>query len=247
MNPALEIIDLHKRYASGTHALKGLSLKIEQGEFFALLGPNGSGKSTFINILAGSTRRTSGEVKICGHNIDTHREATKLLIGVVPQELSFDSFFTVNEVLNLQAGYYGIKNDQNHIDDILENLGLTEKKNANTRMLSGGMKRRLLIAKALVHKPKVLILDEPTAGVDIELRRQLWDYMNRLNKEGLTILLTTHYLEEAESLCKRTAIIHLGELKALAPTKKLIADMGSKNLEEVFVKLTYDSEARSES
>ncbi len=238
---ALQITDLHKRYSTGTHALKGLTLEIKQGEFFALLGPNGSGKSTLINILAGSTRRTSGEVKICGKNIDEHREETKFMLGVVPQELSFDSFFTVNEVLNLQSGYYGIKNNQDHIDDILENLGLMEKKNANTRGLSGGMKRRLLIAKALVHKPKVLVLDEPTAGVDVELRRQLWDYMNRLNKEGLTILLTTHYLEEAENLCARTAIIHLGELRALAPTKKLISDMGSKNLEEVFVKLTYDS------
>lgn len=245
-HPAIQITDLHKRYASGTHALKGLSLEIKQGEFFALLGPNGSGKSTFINILAGSTHRTSGEVKICGHNIDTHREETKFMLGVVPQETSFDSFFTVNEVLNLQSGYYGIKNNQDHIDDILENLGLIEKKHTNTRALSGGMKRRLLIAKALVHKPKVLVLDEPTAGVDIELRRQLWDYMNRLNKEGLTILLTTHYLEEAESLCARTAIIHLGELKALAPTKKLISDMGSKNLEEVFVKLTYQARSESE-
>lgn len=226
--PALEITDIHKSYPTGTKALKGLSLTINQGEFFALLGPNGSGKSTLINIISGPTLKTAGTIKIFGKDIDTAREITQKEIGVVPQEISFDSFFTVNEVLHLQSGYYGIKNNQKHIDEILEKLDLTDKKKANTRALSGGMKRRLLIAKALVHKPKLLILDEPTAGVDIELRHNLWKYIRELNEEGMTILLTTHYLEEAETLCERTAIIHLGELVALENTKTLIKSLGTQ-------------------
>ena len=239
---ALEVKGLNKIYNSGTQALSDFHLEIPRGEFFALLGPNGSGKSTFINILAGPTKKTSGEVKICGLDLDENREQTKFLIGVVPQEISFDSFFNVNEVLQLQSGYYGIKNNQAHIDDILENLHLKDKKFANTRMLSGGMKRRLLIAKALVHKPKVLILDEPTAGVDVELRHNLWKYMRQLNKEGLTILLTTHYLEEAEDLCKRIAIINKGKLVALEETSKLTEN---QTLEEVFIQLTYRQNEQS--
>ncbi len=224
---AIKIENLHKTYASGVHALKGLSFEIKKGEFFALLGPNGSGKTTMINILAGPTIKTSGTVKIGGTDIEKDREKTKMILGVVPQEISFDSFFSVNEVLILQSGYYGIKNNQKYIDEILEKLNLQDKKHANTRALSGGMKRRLLVAKALVHKPKVLVLDEPTAGVDVELRHNLWHYMRKLNKEGLTILLTTHYLEEAESLCTRTAIIDKGELVALQKTKDLIQSMGN--------------------
>ena len=233
---AISIQNLHKIYATGTHAINDLSLEIEQGKFFGLLGPNGSGKTTLINILAGPTVKTSGTVKICGMDITEKRVETKFLIGVVPQEISFDSFFTVNEVLNIQSGYYGIRNNQPYIDEILEKLNLQNKKYSNTRILSGGMKRRLLVAKALVHKPKVLVLDEPTAGVDVELRYNLWNYMRKLNSEGLTILLTTHHLEEAEQLCEKIAIINHGQLVALEDTKKLTED---KTLEEVFISLTY--------
>lgn len=227
MKAALKIDNVHKVYEGGTHALKGLNLEVEKGEFFALLGPNGSGKSTLINTIAGPTKKTSGSIEIMGLDIDKHRQETKFLIGIVPQEISFDSFFNVNDILKLQSGYYGIRNNQAQIDDILEKLNLQDKKFTNSRALSGGMKRRLLVAKALVHNPKVLILDEPTAGVDVELRHNLWKYMRHLNEEGLTILLTTHYLEEAESLCKRTAIIHNGQLVALDDTKKLITSMGN--------------------
>lgn len=226
-HPAISITGLHKVYKEGAYALKDFNLEINHGEFFALLGPNGGGKSTLINILAGPTKKTSGTMKICGLDIDTNREETKFLLGVVPQEVNYDSFFTVNEVLTFCSGYYGLKNNQPRIDEILEKLNLHEKKNANTRALSGGMKRRLLIAKALVHKPKVLVLDEPTAGVDVELRHNLWTYMRQLNKDGLTILLTTHYLEEAENLCKRTAIINKGQIIALDETKKLIRSLGN--------------------
>ena len=226
MSHALEITNLYKTYASGTQALRGLSFTIEKGEFFALLGPNGSGKTTMISIMSGPTKKTSGTLKINGLDIDEHRQETKFLLGIVPQEISFDSFFNVNEVLHLQSGYYGIKNNQKWIDEILEKLDLKDKKFTNTRALSGGMKRRLLVAKALVHKPKLLVLDEPTAGVDVELRHNLWKYMRQLNEEGLSILLTTHYLEEAESLCNRTAIINKGQLVALDNTKKLIRSLG---------------------
>ena len=227
MTAVIEIKNLNKVYRSGTRALKKLNFKVEKGEFFALLGPNGSGKTTLINIMSGPVKKSSGTVKIGGVDISKDPEKTKFMIGVVPQELSFDSFFTVNEVLQLQSGYYGIKDNQKHIDHILEKLNLTEKKNTRTRFLSGGMKRRLMIAKALVHKPKIIVLDEPTAGVDVELRHNLWTYMRELNKEGYTILLTTHYLEEAEQLCSRTAIIHEGKLVALDKTKKLISSMGN--------------------
>ncbi len=250
MQSAITVHGLHKTYApspesrttanrKGTHALKGLNLDIKKGEFFALLGPNGSGKTTFISILAGPTLKSKGTVEILGHDIDTHRVKTKFMLGVVPQEISHDSFFTVNEILELQSGYYGIKNNQPRIDEILSKLGLKDEKHTNSRALSGGMKRRLLIAKALVHNPEVLVLDEPTAGVDVELRRSLWKYMKQLNKEGLTILLTTHYLEEAEQLCERTAIIHKGKLVALDKTAELTKE---KKLEDVFVELTYQSD-----
>lgn len=241
MSSAIQIADLHKIYATGTHSLKGLDFEIADREFFALLGPNGSGKSTLINILSGATKRTEGQIKICGLDIDDSREETKFLLGVVPQEISIDWFFTVNEALQIQSGYYGIRNNQKYIDEVLEKLGLKDKKYSRTRALSGGMKRRLLIAKALIHKPKVLILDEPTAGVDVELRHNLWEYMRELNRDGLTILLTTHYIEEAEKLCKRTAIINKGKLVALENTEKLIADFEKSSLEEVFVQLTYDN------
>ncbi len=230
MPTALKVENLHKVYANGTVALKGLSLEVNKGEFFALLGPNGSGKSTMINIISGPTKKTSGQVTVCGLDIDEKRQESKFALGVVPQEISADSFFSVNETLILQSGYFGIRHNQKRIDDILEKLNLQDKKHANTRALSGGMKRRLMVAKALVHDPKVLILDEPTAGVDVELRHNLWQYMRQLNQEGLTILLTTHYLEEAESLCERTAIIHQGKLVAMDSTKKLIKSFGNKKL-----------------
>ncbi|MBP7671046.1 ABC transporter ATP-binding protein [Candidatus Gracilibacteria bacterium] len=228
MKPALEIKNLHKIYPSGTTALANLSLTIEQGEFFALLGPNGAGKTSLISILAGPKRKTSGTIKVCGLDLDTHREQAKFLLGIVPQEVTFDPFFTVNEALILQSGYYGLRQNQTYIDEILEKLGLADKKHSSTRALSGGMKRRLLIAQALVHKPKIVVLDEPTAGVDVELRHGLWTYMKELNKQGTTILLTTHYLEEAEQLCHRTAIINQGQLIALDQTKKLIRSLGNK-------------------
>lgn len=238
----VQIQDVRKTYKGGTEALQGVSFEVNKGEFFALLGPNGSGKSTLINIISGPTKKTGGDVIIDGISIDKEPEACKRRIGVVPQEIVFDPFFTVNETLILQSGYFGIKHDQKHIDQILERLNLIDKKNTGTRALSGGMKRRLLIAKALVHKPKVLFLDEPTAGVDVELRHNLWDYMQDLNKEGLTIFLTTHYLEEAENLCQRIAIINKGNLVALDDTKSLLAKHNNGNggtLEQIFIELTY--------
>lgn len=241
MKKALEIIGLEKEYKSGVKAINNLDLTIYEGEFFALLGPNGAGKTSLINILAGPNLKTSGTIKIFGLDMDEYRQETKFMLGIVPQEISFDSFFTVNEVLKLQSGYYGIRNNQAYIDEVLEKLGLADKKFANTRALSGGMRRRLLIAKALVNKPKLIILDEPTAGVDVELRHNLWNYMQELNRDGLTILLTTHYLEEAQNLCKRTAILHNGNLVALEETKKLTKD---KSLEEVFIDLTYRNDTK---
>ncbi|OGJ51874.1 hypothetical protein A2335_04780 [Candidatus Peregrinibacteria bacterium RIFOXYB2_FULL_32_7] len=226
MGVAISIRNLHKIYANGTKALNDVSFDIKEGEFFGLLGPNGSGKTTIINILSGATRLTTGEVDICGCNILKYPEKIKMLLGVVPQEVTFDSFFDVNEILNLQSGYYGIRNNQKKIDELLERLSLKDKKYTNNRTLSGGMKRRLLIAKALVHNPKIFILDEPTAGVDVELRYGLWEYIKELNKNGLTILLTTHYLEEAENLCRKIAIINKGDLIALEKTKKLLKSMG---------------------
>jgi ABC-2 type transport system ATP-binding protein len=228
MSYALQIKNLGKVYSNGTRALKGVSFDIKKGEFFALLGPNGSGKSTLINITAGPTKKSSGQVKVCGLDIDSHRQQTKMKLGVVPQEINFDPFFTVTEALKFQAGYYGAKFDPKYASEILENLGLYDQRNTISRSLSGGMKRRLLIAKALIHKPEVLVLDEPTAGVDVELRYSLWKYIRQLNREGMTILLTTHYLEEAESLCKRIAIINEGELIALEKTKTLTRSMGNK-------------------
>lgn len=223
---ALEIKDLFKTYASGTKALNGLSFDIKDGEFFGLLGPNGSGKSTTINIISGPTKKNSGDVCVYGLKRDQHDDEVKMMLGIVPQEITFDSFLTVYETLDFQSGYYGIRRNDKKIDELLEKLSLSDKKHTNSRMLSGGMKRRLLIAKALVHKPKILILDEPTAGVDVELRHQLWEYISELNDEGLTILLTTHYLEEAETLCDRVAIINNGQLAAIGKTQELIKNLG---------------------
>ena len=214
----------------GFRALNDVSLDVAPGEFFGLLGPNGAGKTSLISILAGLARASSGKVSVCGYDVvDQFREARRSL-GVVPQELVFDPFFTVREALRIQSGYFGLRNNDAWIDEILENLGLTSKADTNMRALSGGMKRRVLVAQALVHRPPVIVLDEPTAGVDVDLRRTLWQFISRLNREGHTILLTTHYLEEAEELCHRIAMLKGGRVVALDTTRALLARVGGSRL-----------------
>lgn len=203
-------------------ALQQVSLDIEQGEFFGLLGPNGAGKTTLISILAGLARATSGRVLVHGSDVQAQYADARRKLGIVPQELVFDPFFNVREALRIQSGYFGVKNNDAWIDELLENLGLADKANANMRQLSGGMKRRVLVAQALVHKPPIIVLDEPTAGVDVELRQTLWHFIARLNKEGHTVLLTTHYLEEAEALCGRIAMLKAGQVVALNRTSELL-------------------------
>jgi ABC-2 type transport system ATP-binding protein len=225
---AVKIKELTKRYDKGPLALDGVDLEIKKGEFFALLGPNGAGKSTLINIISGVVKKTHGDVEIFGVNQEKDPTKIKFDIGVVPQEISFDPFLTVWQTLEFQSGYYGIKDNKKYIEEILVNLNLIDKKDAKTRSLSGGMKRRLLIGKALVHKPRLLILDEPTAGVDVELRHTLWKYVRQMNEDGLSILLTTHYLEEAEALCERIAIVDQGTIKAVGKTKSLMEEYSSK-------------------
>ncbi len=211
-------------------ALDNVDLAIECGEFFGLLGPNGAGKTTLISIIAGLVRASSGRVTIMGHDVVDDFRAARLSVGVVPQELAFDPFFTVRETLTFQSGYFGLRGNDAWIDEVLENLGLTAKANANTRALSGGMKRRLLVAQALVHKPPVIVLDEPTAGVDVELRQTLWAFIRRLNREGHTIVLTTHYLEEAQALCERIAMLKAGRIVALDTTRALLARVAGLQL-----------------
>ena len=203
-------------------ALDRVSLDIEEGEFFGLLGPNGAGKTTMISILAGLSRATSGHVSVLGHNVQSDYAQARRALGVVPQELVFDPFFNVREALRFQSGYFGIQNNDAWIDELLHSLGLADKANANMRQLSGGMKRRVLVAQALVHKPPVIVLDEPTAGVDVELRQTLWQFIAKLNKLGSTVLLTTHYLEEAEALCGRIAMLKTGRIVALDHTSELL-------------------------
>jgi ABC-2 type transport system ATP-binding protein len=203
-------------------ALNQVSLDIEQGEFFGLLGPNGAGKTTLISILAGLARASSGRVLVQGSDVQANYADARRKLGIVPQELVFDPFFNVREALRIQSGYFGVKNNDAWIDELLENLGLADKANANMRQLSGGMKRRVLVAQALVHKPPIIVLDEPTAGVDVELRQTLWHFIARLNKEGHTVLLTTHYLEEAEALCGRIAMLKAGQVVALNRTSELL-------------------------
>ena len=231
-DPAIRIESLSKTYAAkGTEpkrALNEVSFDVPRGQIFGLLGPNGAGKSTLINILAGLVTKTSGKVTIWGFDIDEHPRNSKRSIGVVPQEIIFDPFFTPRETLEIQAGLYGIPPDQRMSDELLAAMHLTDKANAYSRTLSGGMKRRLLVAKAMVHSPPILVLDEPTAGVDVELRRQLWDYVRKLHAQGVTIVLTTHYLEEAEELCDRIAIIHHGRVIANEPTRELLAKAQEK-------------------
>ena len=232
---AIHIDNIKKRYGS-LQALGGVSLKIGAGEFFGLLGPNGAGKTTLISIIAGLARADEGSVAIQGHDVVTDYRSARQCLGVVPQELVFDPFFTVRESLRFQAGYFGLRKQDDWIDEILANLDLTSKANENMRRLSGGMKRRVLVAQALVHKPPVIVLDEPTAGVDVELRQGLWQFIRRLNVEGHTIILTTHYLEEAEALCHRIALIKEGKLLALDSTENLRARHGGASLEAVFLR-----------
>ena len=221
MTHAIEVIDVTKRYGS-LRALAGVSLTVAPGEFFGLLGPNGAGKTTLISILAGLTRASSGAARIMGHDVTgDYREARRAL-GVVPQELVFDPFFTVREALTIQSGYFGLRDNRAWIDEVIENLDLGDKADVNMRALSGGMKRRVLVAQALVHKPPVIVLDEPTAGVDVELRQALWRFIRRLNRDGHTIVLTTHYLEEAEALCGRVAMLKQGRIVALDRTENLL-------------------------
>jgi len=221
MNPAIEVIDVTKRYGN-LQALAGVSLTVAPGEFFGLLGPNGAGKTTLISILAGLTRASGGSARVMGHDVAADYRGARRALGVVPQELVFDPFFTVRETLTIQSGYFGLRNNRAWIDEVIENLDLADKADVNMRALSGGMKRRVLVAQALVHKPPVIVLDEPTAGVDVELRQALWRFIRRLNRDGHTIVLTTHYLEEAEALCGRVAMLKQGRIVALDRTENLL-------------------------
>ena len=271
--PAIRIDTLAKRYAGvkgeeGKLALKGVSFDVPQGGIFGLLGPNGAGKSTLINILAGIVEKSAGSAEIWGFDIDSDRRNAKRSIGIVPQEIVFDPFFTPFEVLENQAGFYGVPKSERRSEELLKAVHLWDKRDAYARTLSGGMKRRLLIAKAMVHSPPILVLDEPTAGVDVELRRQLWELVEELNAQGVTVVLTTHYLEEAEQLCDRIAIINHGELIADKPTRELVGmarekivavtvdkDLAGPIMEEAFVKaevveprrleITYDRDKAS--
>ncbi len=221
MTSAVRLRGVEKRYPR-VHALRGIDLDIEQGEFFALLGPNGAGKTTLISLLAGLSRASSGSVEIMGFDVTRQYREARNAIGVVPQELVYDPFFTVRETLRLQSGYFGLRRNDDWIEELLDNLGLSDKADVYTRLLSGGMKRRVLVAQALVHKPPVIVLDEPTAGVDVELRQSLWAFIRRFNREGHTIVLTTHYLEEAEALCQRVAMLKEGRIVALDYTANLL-------------------------
>jgi ABC-2 type transport system ATP-binding protein len=219
-------------------ALAGVSLEVDQGEFFGLLGPNGAGKTTLINVIAGLARADSGTVSVMGADVVTDYRRARRMLGVVPQELVFDPFFTVRETLRLQSGYFGIRRNDAWIDEVMQHLDLTSKADANMRALSGGMKRRVLVAQALVHKPPVIVLDEPTAGVDVELRQGLWQFVRRLNRDGHTIILTTHYLEEAETYCNRIAMLKAGGIAALDSTRNLLQSLSGLEL-----RLRLDGEA----
>jgi len=226
---AIEIKQVHKRFGS-LRALDGISLEIPQGEFFGLLGPNGAGKTTLISILAGLARADSGELRVMGYDVVTQYRDARRRIGVVPQELVFDPFFTVRETLRIQSGYFGLRDNDAWIDEIIARLDLTDKAGANMRQLSGGMKRRVLVAQALVHRPPVIILDEPTAGVDVELRQGLWHFVRELNQAGHTVVLTTHYLEEAEALCSRIAMLKQGVIVELDTTRNLLRQVAGVRL-----------------
>jgi ABC-2 type transport system ATP-binding protein len=232
--PAAVVFDhVAKTYAGArgeVRALDGVAFEVEEGEFFGLLGPNGAGKTTLISVLAGLTRASTGRVTVMGHDVVNDYAAARMSLGIVPQELVFDPFFSVRECLRIQSGYFGIRQNEVWIDELLAGLGLADKADVNTRQLSGGMKRRVLVAQALVHKPPVIVLDEPTAGVDVELRQTLWGFIANLNKQGHTVLLTTHYLEEAEALCGRIAMLKQGRVVALDRTANLLAGTASTML-----------------
>ncbi len=257
--PALDLQHVSKTYAparrtlrdvlsgrarpTGFQALHDVTLSVEHGEFFGLLGPNGAGKTTLISILAGLAHASSGRALVCGHDVVANFREARQSLGVVPQEIVYDPFFTVRETLRIQSGYFGLRRNDDWIDEILDNLGLLDKGDTNMRALSGGMKRRVLVAQALVHRPPVIILDEPTAGVDVDLRRTLWDFIARLNRAGHTILLTTHYLEEAEALCGRIAMLKNGRVVALDTTQALLARVGGADLEDAFVRIMHEDAA----
>ena len=234
MVPAVEIVNVARRFGA-IQALCGVDLAVEAGEFFGLLGPNGAGKTTLISILAGLIHADVGEARVLGHDVVGDYRNARRLLGVVPQELVFDPFFTVRETLEIQSGYFGIRNNADWIDEILHRLDLASRANANMRALSGGMKRRVLVGQALVHKPPVIVLDEPTAGVDVELRQSLWSFIRELNRDGHTIILTTHYLEEAEALCGRIAMLKAGKLVALDTKRNLLSSFAG-----LTVRLTAD-------
>ena len=237
----LSVKKLNKIYRKNIHALKDLNLEVKEGEILGLLGPNGAGKSTFINILAGVTDKTSGEVIVWGFDLDKNPRQVRVSLGIVPQEINVDPFFTPKKLLDLQAGLFGVKKKDRITDTVLDLVALKDKSNSYTRNLSGGMKRRLLIAKALVHKPPIIILDEPTAGVDVELRKNLWENIRSLRKLGVTIILTTHYLQEAEELCDRVGIIHKGNLIALDTTENMLNKIQTKTLKfEINKKVVLD-------
>jgi ABC-2 type transport system ATP-binding protein len=236
--PAIRVSDAAKHFGRGKNssgekvlkALDGVSLQVEQGEFFGLLGPNGAGKTTLISLISGLSRPTAGRVEVMGHDVVSDFRAARKSLGVVPQELVFDPFFNVRELLRFTSGYYGVKGNDAWIDEVLAELDLTSKANANMRTLSGGMKRRVLVAQALVHKPPVIVLDEPTAGVDVELRQALWKFIQKLNQRGHTIILTTHYLEEAQELCTRIAMLKAGKIVALENTSALLKTFSQRRL-----------------
>ncbi|MBU3725133.1 MAG: ABC transporter ATP-binding protein [Burkholderiaceae bacterium] len=241
--PAVCVNQVSKIYRSArgeVRALTDVSLKIRQGEFVGLLGPNGAGKTTLIQILSGLVRPSSGDVAILGFDVSRESVMARRCLGVVPQELVFDPFFTVRETLQIQSGFFGIARNDDWIDELLHNLGLADKADANMRALSGGMKRRVLVAQALVHRPPVIVLDEPTAGVDVELRQSLWAFVRRLNREGHTVMLTTHYLEEAESLCERVILLKSGSILADQRTDELLRH-SEDSLETVFLRMLRES------
>src|SRR4051812_28798048 len=239
MAQALRIEELVKRYPTGVEALRRVSLEIEDGEFFGLLGPNGAGKSTLIHCTTGLAQPTSGSIRIFGHDAVDHYEQARLAVGLAPQDLNLDFFLTVAETLDFHGGYFGMpkRERRDRAEELLEAFSLTAKRDARTRTLSGGMKRRLILARALMHRPRLLILDEPTAGVDVELRLELWHYVRRINAEGTTILLTTHYLEEAEQLCDKIAFIGDGQIAATGTSAELAATYHVSSLEDAYLEL----------
>ena len=245
MTPAVSVINLRKTYKGGVEALKSVSLEVAEGDFFALLGPNGAGKTTLINILTGLAVKTSGEARIFGYDTVAESERAKTHIGLVPQEFNFNIFEKVLDIVVNQAGYYGIPRREALVtaQKVLTDMGLWEKRGEMAQKLSGGMKRRLMIARALIHKPRLLILDEPTAGVDVELRRSMWTFLRTLNQEGTTIILTTHYLEEAEALCRNVAIINKGEIILHEPMQELLKRHGEKTLEDIYINMTGQPQA----